>query len=36
MRIENLREWLAYAKGETSTAIGRPATIGQLMEVENG
>lgn len=33
MEIKNLREWLAYTKGKTSTATNRPASIGQLMHV---
>lgn len=33
MEIKNLREWLIRKEGEVSTAVNRPARIGELMQV---
>ena len=33
MKINNLKEWLIYKKGQVGTATGINATIGELMQV---
>ena len=33
MKINNLKVWLIRKEGQVGTAVNKPATIGELMEV---